>query len=268
MTGRARLPVCVKSWQDLSGELRGSFSSLKATETAAVRTSNRRRCLWTTSAALGVSRQPRVTTRKWEGQKATIIIPYFPFLLPVSDGLVSTICRVLAAPWPPEQKVAVLQAIPSSSPSAFSMSLLSAASSPPETSLVRLGARPGNSEGTDVSFCFSRPRACFFSCWRIFFPFFLMKHKVKICVSVSVRVAACVQEERSIADLCRDVLKWTWEISEKKEMDVRLSTEQDRRYSSQPCSFTRGCVLQGSKKILFEVTSRIPETTPWEKKTH
>lgn len=103
--------------------------------------------------------------------------------------------------------MAVSLGIPSSSPSASSMSLLSAASSSPETSLVRLRARPGNSEGTDVSLCFSRPRACFFSCWRIFFPFFLMKHKAKICVSVSLRVAACVQEERSIADLCRDVLK-------------------------------------------------------------
>lgn len=63
VTGRARRPVCMKSWQTLSGGLLGSFSFLKATEIAAARTSNRRRCRQTTSAALGVSRQPTVLMR-------------------------------------------------------------------------------------------------------------------------------------------------------------------------------------------------------------
>lgn len=102
------------------------------------------------------------------------------FLL-VSDVFASSVCCTLEAllGTPTEPSVWT----PSSSPSASSMSLLSASSSSPETSLVRLRARPDSWEWTDSKgradspFCFSRPRACLFSCWRIFFPFFLRKHR-------------------------------------------------------------------------------------------
>ena len=67
-------------------------------------------------------------------------------------------------------------------------------------------------------------------------------------------------------NLCVESVKCTWEMSEQKETEARLSTVEESRYSSQPCSITSGWVLQGSKKILLDVTSSIPDTTPWGKK--
>ena len=66
------------------------------------------------------------------------------------------------------------------------------------------------------------------------------------------------------ADLCWDWLKRTWLMSEYRLTEARLSRDTERRYSSHPCSTTRGWALHGSKNSLVDVTSRMPETTPWE----